>query len=162
MVAEIPESHKAENLKLEAEAYVDLFEIILYNDTVLRLKGGDDVTWQGYLWEGYPISLTGHEIDSEKLSRPTLRAVNPEGIFSSLFISGDLEKATLYRYRVLRSDIDADRAIYQRLKWLIWNVKSITKDWVELELRNPIDGNNFNVPARLYVQPEFPSVNLGG
>lgn len=161
MTVEIPESHKIENLKLEAEPYVDLFEIRLYNGTILRLKAGDDIEWNGHLWEGYPISISGYEIDSEKLSRPTLRAVNPEGIFSSLFISGDLEKARLIRYRVLREDLDNNFLVYQKLQWLIWNVKSINKDYIELELRNPIDGNNFNVPARLYVQPEFPSVTLG-
>lgn len=161
MTQNIPDSHKEENLKLEASPYVDLFEIALYNGSTLRLKPGDDVEWNGYLWEGYPIGLTGHEIDSEKLSRPALRVVNPEGIFSSLFVSGDLEKATLYRYRVLRKDLDANLAIYQRLRWLIWKVKSINANWVEMELRNPIDGNNFNVPARLYVQPDFPSVTLG-
>lgn len=161
MATIIPDTHKIENLKLEADAYVDLFQIDLYNKTTLRLKAGDDIEWAGYLWEGYPIELSGHELDSEKLSRPTLRVVNPEGIFSSLFISGDIEKATLYRYRVLRQDLDNDREIYQRLKWIIWNIKSITKNYVELELRNPMDGNNFNVPARLFIQPDFPSVTLG-
>lgn len=161
MATIIPDTHKIENLKLEADAYVDLFQIDLYNKTTLRLKAGDDIEWAGYLWEGYPIELSGHELDSEKLSRPTLRVVNPEGIFSSLFISGDIEKATLYRYRVLRQDLDNDREIYQRLKWIIWNVKSITKNYVKLELRNPMDGNNFNVPARLFIQPDFPSVTLG-
>lgn len=161
MATIIPDTHKIENLKLEADAYVDLFQIDLYNKTTLRLKAGDDIEWAGYLWEGYPIELSGHELDSEKLSRPTLRVINPEGIFSSLFISGDIEKATLYRYRVLRQDLDNNREIYQRLKWIIWNVKSITKNYVELELRNPMDGNNFNVPARLFIQPDFPSVTLG-
>lgn len=161
MATIIPDTHKIENLKLEADAYVDLFQIDLYNKTTLRLKAGDDIEWAGYLWEGYPIELSGHELDSEKLSRPTLRVVNPEGIFSSLFISGDIEKATLYRYRVLRQDLDNNREIYQRLKWIIWNVKSITKNYAELELRNPMDGNNFNVPARLFIQPDFPSVTLG-
>lgn len=161
MATIIPDTHKIENLKLEADAYVDLFQIDLYNKTTLRLKAGDDIEWAGYLWEGYPIELSGHELDPEKLSRPTLRVVNPEGIFSSLFISGDIEKATLYRYRVLRQDLDNNREIYQRLKWIIWNVKSITKNYVELELRNPMDGNNFNVPARLFIQPDFPSVTLG-
>ena len=110
MTQNIPDSHKEENLKLEASPYVDLFEIVLYNGSTLRLKPGDDVEWNGYLWEGYPIGLTGHEIDSEKLSRPTLRVVNPEGIFSSLFVSGDLENKNrklrildeyfrLYRYQ---------------------------------------------------------------
>lgn len=161
MATIIPDTHKIENLKLEADAYVDLFQIDLYNKTTLRLKAGDDIEWAGYLWEGYPIELSGHELDSEKLSRPILRVVNPEGIFSSLFTSGDIEKATLYRYRVLRQDLDNNREIYQRLKWIIWNVKSITKNYVELELRNPMDGNNFNVPARLFIQPDFPSVTLG-
>lgn len=161
MTINIPESHKEENLKLEAEPYVDLFEIQLYNGTILRLKAGEDIEWNGYLWEGYPIYISGYEIDSEKLSRPTLQVVNPEGIFSSLFIRGELDKSVIYRYRILREDIEYNRAIYQRLKWLIWKVKSLNKNYVEMELRNPIDGNNFNVPARLYVQPEFPSVTLG-
>ena len=161
MTTEIPESHKIENLKLEAEPYVDLIEIQLYNGTILRLKAGEDVEWNGHLWEGYPIYISGYEVDSEKLSRPTLQAVNPEGIFSSIFINKELEKAVVYRYRVLREDLEANRIIYQRLKWIIWKMKSLTKHWAEMELRNPIDGNNFNVPARLYVQPEFPSVTLG-
>lgn len=161
MPISIPDSHKVENLKLEASPYVDLFEITLYNKTTLRLKAGEDIEWGGFLWEGYPINLSGYEIDSEKLSRPTLQVVNPEGIFSSLFINGDLEKSVIYRYRVLREDLDANRQIYQKLKWIIWQVKSITKDYVVMELRNPMDGNNFNVPARMFVQPEFPSVTLG-
>ena len=76
-------------------------------------------------------------------------------------MSGDLDKCTFYRYRVLRKYIDEDKPIYQRMMWIVWNIKVLTKDYIELELRNPIDGNNFRVPARQYIPPEFTLVTLG-
>lgn len=160
MTISIPDEHKEENLKLTGEPYVDLFEFVLYNDTHIFLKAGDTVSWNNHDWEGYPISMSGYEISSEKLSRPTMRVVNPEGVFSSIFISGELEKAKVNRFRVLRRDIDLDRPVFQLLTWILWNVKSITKDYAEFELRNPMDGNNFITPGRQYMPPDFPTVTL--
>ena len=60
-----------------------------------------------------------------------------------------------------RRDIDADRPVYQLMTWVLWNIKTITKDYVEFELRNPMDGNNFYIPARQYIPPEFTLVTLG-
>ena len=71
-----------------------------------------------------------------------------------------MEKAYLYRYRVLRRDLDANRPIYQMMFWIIWNCTAITKDYMTFECRNPMDGNNFYVPARQYMPPEFPVVNI--
>ena len=62
---------------------------------------------------------------------------------------------------LLKRDIDADRPVYQRMMWILWNIKTITKDYVEFELRNPMDGNNFYIPARQYIPPEFTLVTLG-
>ena len=46
------------------------------------------------------------------------------------------------------------------LMWIIWTATSINKNYVEFELRNPMDGNNFYIPARQYLPPEFPSVTF--
>lgn len=161
MAIAIPEEHKQENLNLVGEPYVDLFEIVLKNGTHIYLKNNEDVTWGGHTWEGYPVTFSGYEIATEKLSRPSMKLVNPEGVFSSIFVSGDLEKSTINRFRVLRRDIDADRPVYQLMTWVLWNIKTITKDYVEFELRNPMDGNNFYIPARQYIPPEFTLVTLG-
>lgn len=160
MTLEIPEEHKKENLNLIGEPYVDLFEIELKNGTHIYLKNNEDVTWSGRTWEGYPIIFSGYEITSDQLSRPSMKLINPEGVFSSIFVSGDIDKSMVYRYRVLRKHIDEDKPIYQRMMWILWNIKTITKDYVEFELRNPMDGNNFNIPARQYIPPEFPLVTL--
>lgn len=160
MTLSVPEEQRSENLKLTGDGYVDLFQIQLYTGAVIYLKANETVKWQGHTWEGYPIMLTGYEINTEKLSRPIMRVVNPEGVFSSIFISGDLEKAKVTRYRVLRKHIDEDKPIYQLCSWILWQVKSITKNYAEFELRNPMDGNNFITPGRQYLPPEFPSVTL--
>lgn len=157
----IPDEHKEENLKLSADAYVDLFHIQLKDNSNLYLKTGDNVRWMGHDWQSLPINLTGVEVSGgEKISRPSLEVVNPEGVFSRFVIDGLLDKAYLYRYRVLRRDLDADRPVYQMLMWFIWQCSSITKHYMKFELRNPMDGNNFYVPARQYLPPEFPSVTF--
>lgn len=157
----IPDEHKEENLKLSAEAYVDLFHIQLKTGGNFYIKSGDPVDWMENHWESLPIALTGYEINSDgKVARPKLQVVNPEGVFSRIILDGDIEKARIYRYRVLRTDLDNNRPIYQRLMWLIWMCTSVTKNYVEFELRNPMDGNNFYIPARQYMPPEFPTVTF--
>lgn len=161
MTSIIPEEHKEENLKLSADPYVDLFHIQLRKGGNFYIKEGDPVNWNGNYWESLPISLTGYEINSDgKVSRPKLQVVNPGGVFSRVILDGELDKARIYRYRVLRRDIDLDRPVYQVLMWLIWMCTAVTKNYVEFELRNPMDGNNFYVPARQYMPPEFPTVTF--
>lgn len=161
MTIEIPEEHREENLKLSAEAYVDLFHIQLKNGSNLYLKTGDPIHWNGNDWESLPVNLTGYEINSDsKVSRPKFQVFNPDGVFSRFVLDGDMNKAYLYRYRVLRKDLDEDKPVYQMLMWLVWMCTSITKYYMEFELRNPLDGNNFYVPARQFIPPEFPAVTF--
>jgi lambda family phage minor tail protein L len=157
----IPDSHKEENLKLSADAYVDLFHIQLRNGSNFYVKNGDPVFWGQNDWESLPISLSGYEISSdESVSRPKLQIVNPDGVFSKVILDGDMNKAHLYRYRVLRKDLEQNNPVYQMLTWIIWYPTLINKHYVEFELRNPLDGNNFYVPARQYLPPDFPTVTF--
>lgn len=161
MTLPIPEEHKEENLKLSADAYVDLYHIQLKSGANFYLKNGDPVEWGGNTWESMPISITGYEMSSgEQVSRPKLQMVNPEGVFSKAILDGDLNKAWLYRYRVLRRDLEADRGIYQLIMWVIWMPTNVNKNYVVFELRNPLDGNNFYIPSRQYLPPDFPTVTF--
>lgn len=161
MTLYVPDEQREENLKLQADAYVDLFHIALTNGTKLYLKTGDPVTWNGMDWEPLPLYFSGYEISSEgQASRPKLKVINPEGVFSRIVLDGDLDRAWVYRYRVLRRHIDQDKPIFQMNCWLLWNCTSITRDYMEFELRNPLDGNNFYIPARQYMPPEFPTVTF--
>lgn len=170
MTIEIPNEHRRENLKLNAEPYVDLFHIQLQGDPGgdLFLKNGDPIQWSltgsdddKINWESYPLSFSGYEMKADgQLSRPTLQVLNPGGVFSGYVLDGSMDKAMLFRYRVLRSDLEANRAVFQMNQWIIWQCTSITKNYMIFECRNNMDGNNFYVPARQYMPPEFPTVVL--
>lgn len=157
----IPDSHREENEKLVADGYVQLFEIKLRNGTYLTLKQNNSVTWQGSNWTGIPLSFEGWETaSSDSLSRPTMMIANPNGSFSTFIRDGLLTKALVTRYLVLYEDVLNDRNVYQSKTWVVWNNPTLTNMSITLELRNPMDGVNFNVPARMYIPPEFPSVQL--
>lgn len=158
---EIPQSHREENEKLLADGYVQLFEIKLRDGSFLTLKNNNSVKWQGVTWTGIPLSFEGWQTaSSDSLARPTMMIANPNGAFSTFIRDGLLTKAVITRYLVLYEDILNDRNVYQSKKWVVWNNPSLTNMSISLELRNPMDGVNFNVPARMYIPPEFPSVQL--
>ena len=53
----IPEEHKEENLKLSADAYVDLFHIQLRNGSNFFIKAGDPVFGTGMTGRVYLFLL---------------------------------------------------------------------------------------------------------
>lgn len=157
----IPQSHREENEKLVADGYVQLFEIKLRDGSYLTLKNNNSVKWQGVNWTGVPISFEGWSTASgDSLSRPTMMIANPNGAFSTFIRDGLLVRSTITRYLVLYDDILNDRNVYQSKTWVVWNNPSLTNMSISLELRNPLDGFNFNLPPRMYIPPEFPSVQL--
>lgn len=157
----IPESHRIENEKLVADGYVDLFQVVLKNNTNLYLKNNNTVNWQGKSWQGIPLSFEGYSSSStEELSRPSLSIANPNGTFSTYIRDGLLNRAVLYRYRVLYKDILEDNNVYQKQTWIVWSTPSLTNKYIQFELRTTLDGPNFVVPARQYLPPEFPCVKL--
>lgn len=157
----LPESHRQNNEKLVADGYVELFEIVLRNGDTIRLKENNTVQWQDKTWTGVPLSFEGYSSAAgDKLSRPVMTVVNPEGYFSTIVRDGHLLKATVTRYSVLYDDIVNNRNVFHKKVWIAWNIPQLTRDMIQVELRNPMDGVNFDVPARMYIPPEFPSVTL--
>lgn len=173
----IPEEHLEDAQKLIADGIVQLYEIKLANNTYLHLKPDNSVTWNGYDWMGIPTLFEGYSTaQADSYSRPTLSMANPDYInendgnarssLSALVLPtedypyGLLNRAIVNRYLVLYDDLINDRPIYQKKTWIIWFIKTINRNVIQVELRNPMDGVNFDVPARMYIPPEFPFVSL--
>lgn len=157
----IPEVQLEDAQKLLADGIVQLYEIKLADGTYLHLKADNSVSWNGYEWTGIPILFEGYSsAQGDSYSRPTLSIANPDGAFSTFVRDGFLDRAVVNRYVVLYDDIINNNPVYQKKTWIIWFIKTLNKNMIQVELRNPMDGVNFDVPARMYIPPEFPFVDF--
>lgn len=159
----VPQSHAEEALKLTADAEVDLFELnIPQTSAVFRFKNNDTVEWQGHVWEGIACQMGGESYSADgQEARPTISVVNPEGIFNEPVMDKLLYRAVLTRKRVLRQHLDANVNIFVQRMWFVERPKElISGQLVSLELRSMVEGPNFQIPARMYIPPEFPTVSL--
>ena len=157
----LPASHIADAQLLTADGKVDLYKITLVNGSFVYVKDNNDVTWQGNLYQGTFIKLTDNSQSSTgQLARPHLVFANPTGIYSSLVGQGQLDNATVVRYRVLYADVVANNNIFQQNTWKIRRIVSLDRNQVTCELRDTLDGQFFMIPYRTFSYPEFPTVNL--
>lgn len=158
----VPTDHLRDSKKLEADAYVDLFQIHLSDGaTKIFLKMNNTVTWGGDTYEGVGIQIEGvGNYSDEQVSRPKLTILNPDGIYSSLVNDGLLDNAKIYRYRVLKEHLDLNKPIYRKQRWRVSRVVSLKTPYIVLELRDMLDGQMFLTPGRMYIPPEFKSVSL--
>lgn len=160
----IPVEDAYESTSLVGEDYAQLYEVILTgNQGTLRFWDGPEKTYQGYLYESLACLLQGEERSAtEKESRPTLVVLNPGNIFAPYVLEGYLDGATVIRKRVRKHHFVEDINIFQRRIWRVARVADLDLEGqkIAVELRDPSDGPNFLIPARMYLPPEFPSVNL--
>ncbi|MES0134515.1 hypothetical protein NKJ88_06065 [Mesorhizobium sp. M0016] len=158
-----PVSHLAEAQKLTADAQVDLYTIKLRNeDTFFRFKEGETKTWQGNPYEGVAVKISGdtRTADGEE-SKPQLVVMNPLGVFNLAAKRGDLDLAFVTRKRVLLVNLEADANIFEQRMWQIGRVPQlISGQSITFELKNLTEGANFQIPVRIYMPPEFPTVSL--
>lgn len=147
---------------LSPEAIVTLFRIQLSDLSIILLSPYQDITWRGNTYSSIPCQLGDLTMESEgRLNRPKFTFVNPEGVFTSAIFGGPLENATITRYRILKSDLDANRDAAVTESFRVSRIVSVTRSLVVLELRDVLDGHTFKLPARAFYPPEFPHVELG-
>lgn len=158
----IPAEHIEDSLKLEADGYVSLYQIILPEGAgTLYLTHNHDKTWQGNSYEGTFINISGvASFADEEASRPSLTILNPMNIFHSLVNQGALDNAKVVRIRVLKEHYENNVNIFRKQQWRISRVASLVEPNIVVELRNMMDGQMFMTPARMYIPPEFPAVSL--
>lgn len=160
----IPVADALESVNLVGEDYAQLFEIILTgNQGTIRFWDGPEIEYQGYTYEALGCVLQGEERSAtEKESRPSLAVLNPGNIFAPYVLEGYLDNATVIRKRVRKHHLQNDINIFRRRVWLVARIADLDLEGqkIVVELRDPSDGPNFLIPARMYLPPEFPSVNL--
>ncbi len=163
MVSTVPIEHLTDANKLhDADGKVELFEIHLNPSGRLYLKTDDTVTWQGNTYEGLAIKLDGTSKDAgDEKSRPRLQVANLGGMFAPYVSSGATDRALVVRYRVLRTNVLNDVALYERETWFISRTVKLTQHMIVFELRGCLDGQFFTLPARQIIPPQFPTVRLG-
>lgn len=161
-MSDLPASHLIANEKLEGEAYFDLFEIHLKPSGVIYLHNNSVVEWQSNEYTGWSLRFNAiAQHATEERSRPTFSLMNIDGAFNQFVQENAFNKAQLKRYRVLKQHIVADSAVYQERVWLLWNPRLLNNNLLEFEVRSFSDGQNFTVPARKFMPPDWSYVSLG-
>lgn len=165
-----PASHVDEGLKLTADGEVVLYEIALMNvpagaAAVIRFRDGPmgaSTTWNGKTWDHLACQFTGYSRSSEdEKNRPTLRLMNPVGIFNDAAFQGRFDGAILQKFTVLRDHLERGLVIANNEIWFIGRVKDmISAQSISLELRALSDGPDQLIPARMFIPPDFPFVAL--
>lgn len=166
----VPNEHLIDAQKLQADAYVDLFEINLYPTGVMYLCASQAVTWQTKVYQYWGIRMAGSGMSSdEEVSRPRLSIANfiydsggnpVRGVFSALNAQNKVEGGSVIRNRVLSAHLASNANIAEQKQWKIARVLSLDEDMITLELRNTLDGPRFTLPARKFIPPDFPQVKL--
>lgn len=165
-----PASHVDEGLKLTADGEIEFYEIALRNvpngaTAVIRFRDGpmgSTTQWANKTWEHLACQMTGQSKSSEEeRSRPTLRLMNPVGIFNDAAFNGRFDSAVVQKFTVLRDHLEKGLAISNNEIWFIGRVKDlISGQSISFELRSLSDVPDQIVPARMFAPPEFPFVSL--
>jgi phage-related protein len=157
----IPHSHIEDAQKLEADAYIELFKLRLFMEQVLYFKADKGGVWQDNTYEGVALSMTGMgAYADQQVARPKLTIQNPDAVYSTFINQGTLERAEVTRYRVKRTDYEADLPIFVSQVWYVGRVTMLTRLYFSVELRAIGDNPNFTIPSRTFSPPEFPSVSI--
>ena len=153
--------HQEQARTLNPEPYVDLYEVRVNPSAVVRLTNHPNVSWAGSEWENWAVELDGLGAKTTgEVNRPQLRMANLGGLFSPIVAGGLVYQGSVTRYRVLIQDLHDGRVSYLRNFWEVSRVASLSKDAIVLELRAPMDRQDYSLPARQFIAPEFPYVTL--
>ena len=161
----IPSSHIQDAQKLDADAVIELFELVPAGGTgTFRFKNDNDVTWRGNTYTGLPVVLSGEEISAEN-GRGSLKMVvgapNLDlSLFKPLINDGTIDGGTVTRIRILLADVLANNLVRETTVFEIRQVITYTRTQVTLQLALPSDGIGFVLPFRQYLAPAFPTVLL--
>lgn len=160
-MTDTPAGHVEDAQLLVADGYVELFQIDLYTGSSVYLKTDHTETWNGNVWEGVSLKMTGvAKFADDQVSRPTFQIQNPMGSFSPFASEGAFDGAFVTRYRVLYADLQAGLPIYTSQVWQVNRIVGLTKDSLTVELRSFSDSPVFIIPGATFSPPKFPVVSV--
>ena len=157
----VPAGQIEDAQQLVGDAYIECFRVDLYTGSSLFLKSGHTETWNGNIWEGIALKLSGvGQYGDSQVSRPKFQIQNPDGSFSPFASEGAFDGAFVTRYRVLYEDLKNNLPIYSSQVWQVGRVSTLTRVSLEVELRSFGDSPVFILPAGTYSPPTFPVVSV--
>lgn len=159
----IPSDHIQDAHKLQADAEIDLFELTPNDGSgTVYFKADNDATWQGNLYEGLPISLTGLKKSTDGSAVAPKLAIGDGSIdlspFKPLVYDGYLDGATVKHIVVLLDNLLNNRNIRVERNYRVKRVPTYSRIGLELQLATASDSLGFTLPYRVYAPPAFPAV----
>lgn len=158
--------------KIEQSAIIDLFEVdlskITQQTTVFRFHNGmnelrQSITWQGNIYEPYPIKADGFQKNGQGTSnRPSLTVANISGLITGLANDyEDLLGAVVIRRQVMVKFLDsinfadgnnnADATQEVISNYIIECLKSLNAETASFELALPCESDGALIPARVII-----------
>lgn len=168
----IPKKMLLDITKIEQDVKLDLYDLdltkIVGEKTIFRFHNGLNelrrpVTWQGNVYEPYPIKAQGFEKNGQGVSnRPSLVASNVNGILNGLIENYDgMLGAIVTRHEVLAKYLDAVNFENGNLNadpfcelvsnYVIEQVKQHDSVQVNFELALPCESDGALIPARVII-----------
>lgn len=157
---------------IEQDAIIELFDVdltaIIGEKTVFRFHNGlnemrQALTWQGNVYEPYPIQAQGFEKNGQGTSnRPTLTVANISGMITALAQDyEDLLGAIVTRHQVLLKFLDssnfkggnqaADSTQEVISNYVIERLTSLNAETATFELALPCESDGALIPARVII-----------
>lgn len=160
-----PADHIEDSLKLTADGEVVLWKIEPSGSTgTMYLKNDKSESWQGQLYTGVPIKISGEKKQSDAgLGKPRLVIGNNEvdiSDFKPLIFDGGLDNATITKITVLHENFLADLDVKEEMIYRVKLVENYTSNQVTMLLATRSDSLDFSLPIRSYDQPDFQAVQL--
>lgn len=161
----IPLEHIKDSHELVSDGRVELFELTPAGGTgTVRFKNENDVTWQGNLYTGLPVAMSGAKKSAENgISMPKLIIGQPNidiSMFKPLINDGWLDNAVVTKYTVLLTNLLANSNIKETEVFRIKRVEQYSRSQVTMQLATLSDSLGFQMPYRTYLPPAFPSVQM--
>lgn len=153
-----PVTHLEQGYQKEMDLPIQLFTLTLKKSgTIVRLRNGPTITWQGQEYSEWPSSLSEVEQNTDgEASRPILTLANPDGVFTPQAENGEFDLATLVVKEVLQDHLLANLNIFSQRTWFISKPVSVNRMTISLQCHSATDVPNFDVPPRMYLPPDFP------
>ena len=161
-MSNLPAEHVTDGLKLNADGYVELFELNPISGGTFRFKNDNPVTYRGNEYAGLPVSFTDMTMSAQGAPtqpRMTIGEVNRDlSIFKPLVADGLLEGATVTYTRILLAQLQANSPVRETRVFVIKKVQGYSRSQISIQLATASDGLRFTIPHRQILPPAFPAV----
>lgn len=161
-MAAIPSQQITDAHQLQADAEVYLYELAPTAGGTVYFKLDNNVTWQGNVYEGLPLTWSGEGRSSDAGSaRPTL-LIGDENIdlgpLKPLLFDGYVDGAIVLRRRILLDTLLANLSGSEDNYYKVRQVSGYGRSTITLELARAADSLEFTFPFSQYYTPDFPAV----